>query len=177
MLTDQNIEAELSYAYLHAVASRAGFACEYTTRHMDSAAVDAIVREDGRFLAADSELSSFELYVQLKATYQVLTEVNGKWSYPLPIGQYNKLRSVRVSAPRLLVVLLLPEDANEWLRHSEDGLLAKRCAYWVSLRGAPESDNEVNQTVYVPKTQVLSPQSLTALMTQFSRREVLPYAP
>jgi hypothetical protein len=78
MLTDQNIEAELSYAYLHAVASRAGFACEYTTRHMDSAAVDAIVREEGRFLATDSELGSFELYVQLKATYQPLSEVKGR---------------------------------------------------------------------------------------------------
>jgi hypothetical protein len=177
MLTDQNLEAELSYAYLHAVASRAGFACEYTTRHMDSAAVDAIVREEGRFLAADSELGSFELYVQLKATYQHLTEVNERWSYPLPIGQYNKLRSVRVSAPRLLVLLLLPEDATEWLRHSEDGLLAKRCAYWVSVRGAPESVNDVSQTVYIPKRQVLSPQSLTELMTRFSRREVLPYAP
>jgi hypothetical protein len=27
MLTDQSIEAELSYAYLHAVATRAGFSC------------------------------------------------------------------------------------------------------------------------------------------------------
>ena len=88
MLTDQNIEAELSYAYLHAIASRAGFACEYTTRHMDSAAVDAIVREEGRFLAPNSELGSFELYVQLKATFQRLAVVGGRWSYPLPIGQY-----------------------------------------------------------------------------------------
>jgi hypothetical protein len=37
MLTEQNIEAELSYAYLHAVASRAGFSCEYTPRHADAA--------------------------------------------------------------------------------------------------------------------------------------------
>ena len=29
MLKEMNIEAELSYAYLHAVASRAGFSCEY----------------------------------------------------------------------------------------------------------------------------------------------------
>jgi hypothetical protein len=118
MLTDQNIEAELSYAYLHAVASRAGFSCEYTIRHMDHAAVDAIVREDGRFLADDSELASFELCIQLKATYQRLHEAKGRWSYPLPLTQYNKLRSVHVAAPWLLVVLLLPEDANEWLRFS-----------------------------------------------------------
>jgi hypothetical protein len=177
MLTEQNVEAELSYAYLHALASRAGFSCEYTTRHMDHAAVDAIVREDGRFLADDSQLASFELCIQLKATYQRMHEANGRWSFPLPLTQYNKLRSVHVAAPRLLVVLLLPEDATEWLRHSEEGLVAKRCAYWVSLRGAPESENAERQTVSIPRTQVLSPQSLTELMTRFSLRESILYEP
>ena len=119
MLTAQNIEAELSYAYLHAVATRCGFACEYTTRHVDNAAVDAIIWEDDRFLAADSVLSSFEIHVQLKATYQRLPEAGGRWSFRLPMGQYNKLRSVRASAPRILVVLMLPERAEDWLRHSE----------------------------------------------------------
>jgi hypothetical protein len=177
MLTGQNIEAELSYAYLHAVATRCGFGCEYTTRHMDNAAVDAIVREDDRFLAADSILSSFEVHVQLKATFQRLPEADGRWSYRLPLGQYNKLRSTRVSAPRMLVVLLLPDNAEDWLRHSEDGLLAQRCAYWVSLRGAPDSENAESQTVYVPRRQLLSPESLTGLMTRFSRREEVLYAP
>ena len=46
MLTEQNIEAELSYAYLHAVASRAGFSCEYRNRHLDGAGVDAEEIED-----------------------------------------------------------------------------------------------------------------------------------
>jgi hypothetical protein len=82
-----------------------------------------------------------------------------------------------MAAPRLLVVLLLPEDAIEWLRHSEEGLVARRCAYWVSLRGAPESDNTDRQTVFIPKTQVFSPQSLTELMTRFSRRETIFYGP
>lgn len=176
MLSGQNIEAELSYAYLHALASRAGFACEYTTRHMDGAAVDAIIREDNRFLANDSFLSSFEVYVQLKATCQRLHEVGGRWSYSLPVGQYNKLRSTRVSAPRLLVVLVLPENAEQWLRHTEEGMTTMRCAYWVSLRGAPDTDNQGTQTVYVPTSQVLSPHSLTELMTRFSRREEITYA-
>lgn len=176
MLTEQNIEAELSYAYLHAVASRAGFACEYTTRHMDSVAVDAIVREEGRFLATDSVLGSFEAHLQLKATYQRLTEINGRWSFSLPIHQYNRLRESRVQNPRLLVVLQLPPNPEEWLRHSEDSLVAKQCAYWVSLRGAPASTNEKEQTVYVPRSQLLSPDSLIALMTRFSRREVISYA-
>ena len=37
LLSEKEIESELSYAYLHAVASRAGFACEYAGRHSDRA--------------------------------------------------------------------------------------------------------------------------------------------
>ena len=53
MLSQFNIESELSYAYLHAVASRAGFSCTHADRHLDSAGVDAQIQEDGRQLAAE----------------------------------------------------------------------------------------------------------------------------
>lgn len=54
-------------------------------------------------------------------------------------------------------------------------LVSRQCAYWVSLRGAPESANEREQTVYVPRSQPLSPEGLRALMTRISRREVITY--
>jgi hypothetical protein len=94
----------------------------------------------------------------------------------LPIHQYNRLREQRVQNPRILVVMQLPADPAEWLHHSEEALVARECAYWVSLRGAPASDNEKEQTVYVPRAQRLSPDNLTALMTRLSRREVILYA-
>lgn len=177
MLTQANIEAELSYAYLHAVAVRGGFACAYADRHLDSAGVDAVVREDGRRLATDSILTSFSVEIQLKATFQQPLEQQAHFSYSLTVPQYDKLRNNHVQAPRLLVVLYLPEDAAEWLRHSEDGLVAKRCAYWLSLRGAPDSANPKHQTVYVPRKQRLSVEGLTDLMSRFSRREVILYEP
>ena len=40
----------------------------------------------------------------------------------------------------------------------------------------PASDNEKEQTVYVPRSQLLSPNNLTTLMTRFSRQEVILYA-
>src|SRR5437660_10837623 len=83
MLTEQNIEAELSYAYLHAVATRGGFSCSYTHRHLDDAGVDAQIHEDGRFLATDSIHSSFALHVQLKATRVPPIEQNGRYSFSL----------------------------------------------------------------------------------------------
>ena len=175
MLTEQNIEAELSYAYLHAVASRAGFSCEYSNRHSDSAGVDATVKEDGRRLSPNSVQTTFDLHVQLKATYQVPSLIDGRFSFSLPVPSYNKLRTPHITHFRILVVMFLPQDPEEWLRHTEDGLIAKRCAYWVSLRNAAESLNPKHQTVYIPQSQQLSPDSLTALMTRLSRREEISY--
>jgi hypothetical protein len=176
VLSEQNIEAELSYAYLHAIATRGGFSCSYSHRHLDDVGVDAQIHEDGRMLAADSIHASFALHVQLKATRIVPIEQEGKYSFSLPLRQYNRLRETRLVIPRILVVLYFPADPAEWLRHSEDALIAKRCAYWVSLRNAPASENVGNQTVYIPRAQVLSITALTDIMTRCSRDEEINYA-
>lgn len=111
----------------------------------------------------------------MKATYQTPVEQDGYFSYSITVPRYDKLRRPQVNSPRILVVLYLPEDANEWLRHSEDCLVAKRCAYWVRLRNAPECANPKHQTVYVPRRQILSVESLIELMARFSRREEIHY--
>lgn len=175
MLTDQNIESELSYAYLHALATRAGFSCTYGNRHEDGAGIDAVVREDGRELARDSILTSFCIEIQLKATRQSLVEQNGRMSYPLDVGQYHRLRQPRRASPIFLVLLRLPEDSSQWLTHSADALVARRCAFWVSLRGAGDTPNTTTQTVYIPTRNVLSVESLMSLMTRASRLEELRY--
>ena len=90
-----------SYAYLHAVATRVGFSCEYRNQHPDGAGVDATVTEDGRMLANDSILTSFSVDVQLKATYRELPEQDGRISYSLTVPHYDKLRVEEVAAPRV----------------------------------------------------------------------------
>ena len=175
MLSEQNIEADLSYAYLHAIAARGGFSCAFTHRHLDDAGVDAMIHEDGRMLAPDSTRTSFALHVQLKATRVAPIEQNGRFSFSLAIGQYNKLRQTRLESARILAVLYLPANSSEWLQHSEDALISRRCVYWVSLRGAPASENDSHQTVYVPRNQLLSVASLTDIMTRCSREEEIFY--
>jgi hypothetical protein len=174
MLSSQNIESELSYAYLHAVASRGGIMCEVLGRHADEAGVDVQLRVKGR-LAENSILTQFAIDVQLKATKKKPVEQDGKYSYSLKRKNYDELRSVDTGAPQLLVVLFLPEDATTWLTHSEECLVTRRCAYWLTLRGAPATDQE-SRTVYIPTANLLSVEAIRDLMTRFSRREVLNYA-
>ena len=173
MLTDQNIESELSYAYLHAIASRGGIICESTGRHSDEAGVDAVLRVKGR-LAQESVLTQFTVEVQLKATKMVPVEQDGKYSYSLKVKNYDELRSTNTGAPQLLVVLFLPADAETWLTHDEDCLVARRCAYWLSVRGTAETAHD-SRTVYIPRTNLLSVDALRTLMTRFSKQEPLDY--
>ena len=51
----------------------------------------------------------------------------------------------------------------------------RKCAYWVSLRGADPSDNDTAQTVYLPKAQRFDPKGLLALMARLSRQDIPHY--
>lgn len=170
-LSPPNIESELSYAYLHAVASRAGMSCSVSNRHSDNNGVDAFVTAWGPF-ENGGYLTEVDVKVQLKATIQAPADDGTHFSYFVDgVNRYDDLRTATVDVARILVVLFLPTDAAEWLAQSEDELALRRCGYWVSLRGAPSTPNSSGATVNLPKVQVFSPAALKALAARLSRRD------
>lgn len=163
-----DIESELSYAYLHAVAAKAGMSCKPSGRHEDNRGVDAEVRAWGPFTGGGT-ITDLSIDVQLKATWQTPTETSTHISYNLQgIHRYDQLRKPTVSPHRFLVVLFLPQANTDWLLHSVDQLVLKRCAYWVSLRNAPATANSTAVTVHLPKAQVFSPDELRNLAARLS---------
>lgn len=174
-LTSQNIESELSYAYIHAVASRAGASCRVGTRHEDNTGVDATITGWGPFPGGGYR-TEVDLKIQLKATIDAPTKVGSCWSYTLSgISQYDDLRAETLSVPRILVILFLPQDDAEWLKHTEDALLLQKCAYWVSLRGAPPSANKTAQQVYLPTAQKFDVDGLKEIFRRISKNDHLTY--
>ncbi|MCY1060664.1 DUF4365 domain-containing protein [Nannocystis sp. SCPEA4] len=176
-LSTNNIEAELSYAYLHAVAASAGVACQVSGRHHDNAGVDAQLTGWAPFPNGGYR-DEVDLNVQLKATVATPALVGDALSYSLRgIDRYDALRSDAKSTPRILVVLFLPSEPARWLVQTDDALSLQRCAYWVSLRGAGPSTNSSAQTVYLPKSQLFSRDGLLELMGRISRGEFPMYTP
>lgn len=172
-LTQNNLKSELSYGVLHAVAARARFGCEIGGRHSDDLGIDArIVVQD--YFGEDAPLTNFTLDIQLKATSQQLSFDGERFSFRLTTAHYDKLRSESVVAPRYLVVLLLPENAAEWLELTSEQLICRRCLYWVSLLGAPEVSTQ-NISVYLPDSQILTPDALRELAACRAREEWLYY--
>jgi len=159
MLNDNNRKAELSYAYLHAVAAAAGFACHDTHRHLDGCGVDAQIDISER-LAKTALLTDFSLHFQLKATSRRLPVVDGKISFPLDVDQYEKLRRAKVAIPRLIVLMTLPEEDKSWLHVSPEKLVARRCARWTTIRGELPTLNKNTVTVHFDVERVLTPKAL-----------------
>lgn len=175
-MTENDTMAELSYAYLHAVAARAGFGCKVGSRIDDGASVDAFLRVNEK-MADDSVIWNFDIEVQLKATHQDLIDVDGRYRYFFHgIKRYDLLRDPGSPLPKLLVVLLLPSDPSQWLILDENSLISRKCAYWVSLEGAPASNNETGETISIPRSQVLTVQGLRDVALVLSRQEDLLYA-
>jgi Domain of unknown function (DUF4365) len=92
------------------------------------------------------------------------------------IERYNDLRAETISTQRILVVLFLPNDSADWLTCSAEELVLKKAAYWVSLRGAEPSLNQTAQTIYLPKAQLLTPDTLLDVFTRIAKNNMLTYS-
>ncbi|WP_296106377.1 DUF4365 domain-containing protein [uncultured Agrobacterium sp.] len=148
-----DIKERLSVAYVTAVAARAG--CQIIHLHVDKQSIDATVRPiSGSKISVD---------LQLKSTSRDCLKEN-EISFPLPIKNYDDLRTSVSTALHFLVVLVLEPAELDWLVSDENSLLIKRCAYWVDLRGSPPVRNETSVTISIPRSQIFDVQALQIMM-------------
>lgn len=157
---------QFSHAYVRAVASVAGYSASIP--EVDDDSIDLVLA--GR--SVDGIPCRPRIELQLKCTSEDVVRAD-KIIYPLKRKNYDELKLTNLLVPRLLVVVHVPESEEEWLRHSEDELALRRCGYWVSLYGDPETTNQTKVTVYLPRTNVFDVVGLRGLMGRASRKEPL----
>jgi hypothetical protein len=159
MLPRNQRQEALSRAYVRAIAARAGVLC---TDAAQDFGIDLFLRgvatRDGQFWDTGPQLD-----VQLKSTTRAevrATEV----VYDLEVRAYNLLREPSAGGLRVLVLLVLPEDETQWLTQTVDELLLRRCAYWLSFRGAAPTTAHTTQRIVIPRTNVFSPEAVETLL-------------
>lgn len=154
---------EFSYAYVYAIASAAGCICQRTTTPLDRLGVDLIITG-----IAKRGLPNFPiLYIQVKCTSRDLLNENSL-RYPLNIKNYEELRTNNAYPPRIIIVVTVPDRPNDWLQQTESELCLKRCAYWISLKGAAPTDNKETVTISIPRTHIFSADDLTTIMQRIA---------
>ena len=112
------------------------------------------------------KIFSPRLELQLKCTARDVLE-NNSIKYPLIIKNYHDLR-INSLVPRILVVVLVPEKITDWIKQKEEELCLRYCAYWVSLRGMPDTTNTTNVTIEIPRSNQFTPDVLQTIIQRIS---------
>ena len=161
MLTKPHIKERLSMAYVDAVAGRAGI---NVARELHDYGVDgtfqAVVETPFGFSP-----TGFTVQYQLKATVN-WTAQNGAIVYDLEAKAHAEMVTRdRSAAPMVLIVMCLPRDERQWLRHRETLLVLRNCCYWLWLPGgASPSTNTSTVRVRLPRSNLLTTDSLTGIL-------------
>ena len=158
LLTSTDEEEALSRVYVQAVAARAGYVT--SNCDLDRDGVDLRVHAGGDMRPA--------LDLQLKATINLREASDGFLRFPLKQRNYDLLR-IDTQTPRLLVLLDLPTEWDHWMTITEQELILRRCAFWLSLAGCEEKPNRSSITVQIPPENRFDVNTLRALM-ELSRR-------
>jgi hypothetical protein len=163
MITRGHQKESLSRAMIQAIAGRCGMTCSYADFDygIDVVVNDVTERSDSgkrRYIE-----SGFSIAIQAKSTTEATVEGDAI-IYDLAAKNYNDLRDVNVGTPRILVLLVLPQDESEWVALSEQQLIKKRCIYWHSLKGEPPTTNQAAVRIRIPRANLLNVESLQALM-------------
>jgi hypothetical protein len=157
--SDNDIKERLSWAYLSAVAARAG--CQITQFPIDKESVDAIIRP---VLG-----SSQQIDVQLKATSAKPLE-GEHVKFDLPIKNYDSLRREGHINPHYLVLVLLPEDSSRWLSISPSELAIRGTAVYGDLCGLAPVLNTATRTVTLSQNQRFNVEVLRQMIEVSPRR-------
>jgi len=149
-----------SKAYVRAVAAVAGCSVDKPENDYDS--VDLCINAIGY-----DPMQPHRLELQLKCTSRDVLDAESV-RYPLNLKNYNDLRFTTF-IPRLLIVVLVPENIGEGIQQSESEISLKHCAYWVSLRGMPETRNTNRITVELPRRNQFTAEALESIMQRISK--------
>lgn len=156
LLSEPNKKESLSRVYMKALAAQAGYLTSKPEPDLDS--IDLRIQAGGRFRPA--------LDLQLKATTKFPENGDSSLRYRLPIKNYHDLH-VKTQTPRLLVVMELPEDESQWITVTDEELVLRRRAFWLSLQHDHEDvTDQKTVTIYIPKNNVLNVETLQDLMEQ-----------
>lgn len=89
-------------------------------------------------------------------------------SYALKRKNYDDLRLTDLVVPRLLVLVTVPGNTEEWLSLTREQLVLKRAVFWLSLAGYPDSGNTASVNVAVPRENLLTPEVLERMMQRIN---------
>ncbi len=149
---------EFSFAYVHSVVSKAGYCINYPRKDRG---IDINVYDSNEIVKLDIQVKCRENEILHGNNYHV----------SLKAPHYNKLCVPQgsTSTDRILVVVFVPNNCDDWCYHTEEELILRRCGYWLSLQGKPKTSNTSTKTICIPKQNVFNVEALKNMMDNIAK--------
>jgi hypothetical protein len=155
---------QFSFAYVRAVAAAAGFGVSEPS--VDDDSIDLMIAS--RSTTGTVKRPRLELQVKCTEGEALADE---SFSYPLKIKNYDDLRDPDVLVPRVLVVVKVPAEVDQWAASSDEELILRRCGYWASLRGMDATENKATVSISVRREDRFTVDGLRAMMQRIEQKE------
>jgi hypothetical protein len=155
---------QFSVSFLTAIAAQAGL--NHSVPTVDEDSVDISLTGKG----FSGKFRSPQIDIQLKCTSQDVIS-DGKIKYDLKLKNYTELRGENILVPRYLMILVVPDDPNEWITYDTDSIMLKHNCYWASLRFKPNTPNTRQVRIEIPCENKVIDKSLLDLMAMASKGE------
>ncbi len=151
-----------SVNYFCAIVSAAGYT--YNNPVIDNESVD--IQINGRI--KDEVYTTQRLEVQLKATKTAKIN-NNSFSFPLKIKNYDDLRDLNCYTPKILIVLLLPNNQQDWLYSNKNFCLLNYGMYWADLRGMLPTQNDNTVSIHINCNNIFNIETVRLMMHSLAR--------
>lgn len=159
---------QFSIAFARAVAASAGI--NITNVEVDDDSVDIGFAARG-FIGGGTRRSP-KLDAQLKCTHGPPPTPTTPASYQLKKKNYDDLKDQNLHVPRILIVLFVPQNNNDWLSVDNNTTILKNAAYWKSLRGMEDIPSN-SKTLEINAENLFDVDGLRDIMEKICREENL----
>jgi Domain of unknown function (DUF4365) len=147
-----------SLAYVAALATLGG--CTRSNWTHDKDGVDVTLRRGAWMVDLQMKCSS------------VARIVDEDFVYDLDVKTYDKLRSPERSAASFLGLVVVPEDINDWIHHTEQQLLMSCAGYYAKILNLPPAKGVETIAIHLPRRHLFGSEALR-YMFDVSRAHIL----
>ncbi|WP_043623626.1 DUF4365 domain-containing protein [Ensifer sp. ZNC0028] len=176
MITVSHLQESLSIGYVTATAAAARINLAIKREH------DYGV--DGTFLAMAQRLQGIDAdgneeyrYVESGTKIDFQLKCTTKWEFrgdnvawKIKAQTYNDLVSRPAYAPLFLVLMCLPQDANDWLSSTEQQLILKHCCYYAEIAGPRLANENSSKLIEIPRANLLTPDAVLRLLSEMDAK-------
>lgn len=158
-ITTSHQQEALSLACLQAVVADCGMTLSVrdTDYGVDASLYNIRRGSDGRYFEVGRPID-----IQLKSTTIAKLE-SDTIRYDLNVRNYAHLRDPTSGVPRILILCVLASK-RDWVTVNEASTTIRGCLYWRTLKGVSPTRNRRTVRVDVPRSQVISPNTLKPIV-------------